>query len=432
MKKKYLQRMGMVIFLLACSCLFTYFTGCWGTEGGQTWQQDSEDLVWGRILQMQQGDENPGGFLGYYAPQKESGYLEQAFLNGEVEGDYEEYTHQTGLQGTAFGIINRLLQPLSPQSRMNILKFGNSVLLVFGMLLVCIWLGKRMGITAGVLAFSSVLLCRYSTMAMPNLYWVIWTILLPMLAAIAVCEMTKSRERLSAVGIILVGIAAFIRFLCGFEYTSTVMVAAEIPVLLEWTFAEKKNRGLWVRLGLWLAVSQLSAFMAAMVIWILQDFWLLKDWNLVIQDILSTIAKRTGAFSQWMPEEDVFEQSLQVGKIQVVGRYLTEAVYMGKVSITGLVVCAAVSLLPVVIWEKMRKNSYVLTVRQLKYFALAAVSCLAPVSWYVLASGHSWIHIYVNMLLWLFPALPMLLGVIGNNIAVLERIERGDGCADLG
>ena len=81
----------------------TYLTGFWD-NGSQT-------LVFGRMLQMQQNQTSPGGFMGVYTQdwsdeQNRYWYRDNTPVSPQ---DFQAYTHQTGLQGWAFGVLNKVL-----------------------------------------------------------------------------------------------------------------------------------------------------------------------------------------------------------------------------------------------------------------------------------------------------------------------------------
>lgn len=410
----------------AFSIVFMLFTRCWCTDEGMTWQKGSEDLVWGRILQMQQGEENPGGFLARYIPVGDYGYMEQAFLENAT-GQNGFYTHQSGLQGTIFGVVNKALYAMgiSPQRRLSLLRFGNASMFVTCMVLICWWLFKKMRITAALLAFSCVLLAPFSQLSMSNLYWVTWTLALPFAVSAYLCDWIERRKKISVIALVTISATILLRCLCGFEFVSAVMIAVELPFVLEFLQADKANRRFWFQQMVLLGIMVLAAFGLALLIWMLQEYLYRGDWELVKQDMLMTVAKRTGAFQSSLEIDEIYAGSLQAGRWEVLWKYLTTPVYMQSITMLNMVIAAVVSLFPVCLLEKRMNNKMLLTRKQLRYLGMALVSVLAPASWYVLASAHSWIHTGINEILWLFPTIPLLLGSIGSNISVMEIMIEG-------
>ena len=420
------RKIVFVAVLFFCAGLLAFSTHCWNTEASREWQVDSEDLIWGRILQIQQGENQGGGFLGRYFPMGESGYMKESFLQGAVEGEWKSYTHQSGLQGTLYGVANLILKVFVPQTniRWAVLRFVNSVLYIAGMLLLCRWIWQKTGFAAALTGFSCVLLAGISTETMPNLYWVTWTLLLPFLVSTAVCGWVERDRKHTVWDAAFIGGAVLLRCLCGFEFISGVMIAAELPVFFELLCAEKEHRIFWFRWALLVAAFQLAAFALSFGIWLVQDLLYFQDWALVKEDILATIAKRTGAFSEWIPDNEAYIESLEDPRLNVLKWYLNEKLYLNMLSILDLMKWALVSYIPLLLHGIYKKKASRELIRQGRWLIFAFASVLGPASWYVLASGHSSIHKLVNGVLWLFPTLPLLLAAVGGNIAAADAVLR--------
>lgn len=126
----------------------TYLTGFWD-NGSQT-------LVFGRMLQMQQNQTSPGGFMGVYTQdwsdeQNRYWYQDNTPVSPQ---DFQAYTHQTGLQGWAFGVLNKVLSVFEDrgETREIILYSINSMLFYAATLLVClaVWRAWGAAFRAGV------------------------------------------------------------------------------------------------------------------------------------------------------------------------------------------------------------------------------------------------------------------------------------------
>ena len=427
------EKVRIFVFTFIIAVLFALVTGCWNTEAGRIWQTDSEDLIWGRILQMQQGEQGGGGFLGVYLPQGVFGYLKESFLQGSVEGEWLPYTHQSGLQGTVYGGINLLAKIVLPQPKIRwaMLRFGNSILYIMEMLWLCRWLYKKTGFAAAIVAFSCVLFAGFSLMSMANLYWVNWTLLLPFLVSTAVCDWIAKEKRHVVIGALLIGLATLLKSLCGFEFISSVMIAAELPVIFNLLTSERQDRRFWMQCFGIVALFQLLAFAIAFGIWLLQDYLYLQSWELMKEDVLATISKRTGLFEEWVPTDNAaYAASLQDPRLNVLKFYLTQPVYFNMFSMVHLIVAALLSYGLLLLYAGIYRNhaslAKVKLKQQGKWVIFAFISVLAPASWHILASGHSSIHTHINGMLWLFPTMPVLLAVIASNIVTLDGLLRGN------
>lgn len=426
------KKIHWVVAVFLAAAAFTLVTHGWSSELSQNWQRQSEELVWGRILQIQRGEfMEGGGFLGRYADGPEIEGQMDYFLSGETpQGEWRAYSHQSGLQGTLYGIVNLILCVIIPQSniRLFMLYFINAALYVAMMLFLCRWIWQKVGLTAAVAGFSCVLFTEYSIKAMPNLYWVIWSFIVPFLVSAAVCEWLKREPKWKSavLGAAMIGLATLVRALCGFEFVSSVMVGAELPVLWELLNVEKRKRRFWFEFAILVGVFQLVAFAMAFGMWVIQEVLYLQDWEAAKADILSTIAKRTGAFSEWVPDNEAYINSLKEPRLKVLKAYFDQKIYFNVLSLLDLVKGAVLSWVPLAIRGIWKRKLDQELVYQSRWLILALVSIAGPASWYVLASGHSAIHQSMNGFLWLFPTIPLLLSVIGGNIAVLDAMLRKD------
>ena len=194
-----LRGAATLLAVLALAALLTtvrhnasaYLTGVWDT-GSQT-------LVYGRIHQMEQGQYAPGGFLGVYTDDW-SDDTNRALFRDDTPTDaaaFHPYTHQSGLQGWLFGRVNRLLRHRLPDglAREAALYWLNSTLFYAAELLVALAVWEEFGPLAAAFGFASVLLAPWLQRGMKDLYWCLWTWLLPLLAALWLCHCTRVRGK---------------------------------------------------------------------------------------------------------------------------------------------------------------------------------------------------------------------------------------------
>ena len=192
-----LRGAATLLAVLALAALLTtvrhnasaYLTGVWDT-GSQT-------LVYGRIHQMEQGQYAPGGFLGVYTDDW-SDDTNRALFRDDTPTDaaaFHPYTHQSGLQGWLFGGVNRLLRHWLPDglARETALYWLNSTLFYAAELLAALAVWEEFGPLAAAFGFASVLLAPWLQRGMKDLYWCLWTWLLPLLAALWLCHCTRVR-----------------------------------------------------------------------------------------------------------------------------------------------------------------------------------------------------------------------------------------------
>ena len=330
-----------------------YLTGVWDT-GSQT-------LVYGRIHQMEQGQHAPGGFLGVYTDDW-SDDTNRALFRDDTPTDaaaFHPYTHQSGLQGWLFGRVNRLLRHWLPDglARETALYWLNSTLFYAAELLVALAVWEEFGPLAAAFGFASVLLAPWLQRGMKDLYWCLWTWLLPLLAALWLCHCTRVRGKTPRGCWPLLAAACMVRCMCG-------LILCEIPLCYAAAkayFVRRDPHGALVWLGrtVGAGVSALGGVTAALALWFAQE-WLCFG----------------SAADAW--------------------QNMTRAVTDGAVSVVACLRrgTAAQLVPPCIVW---------------------GLGLAAPASWMVLSKAHAAIHTHLVPMLWHFAFVPiscMLLPVL--------------------
>ena len=130
-----------VVLALALQNGSTYATG--------SWDDYSQQLVFGRMLQMQQDQSAPGGFMGVYTQDWGDGQNRYWYRdNTPVDAaDFQSYTHQSGLQGTVLGVLNKVYSVWQDDgaARETMLYTTNAVLFYFLTLALCLVLRRAAG-----------------------------------------------------------------------------------------------------------------------------------------------------------------------------------------------------------------------------------------------------------------------------------------------
>lgn len=387
----------------------TYLTGFWD-NGSQT-------LVFGRMLQMQQNQTSPGGFMGVYTQdwsdeQNRYWYRDNTPVSPQ---DFQAYTHQTGLQGWAFGVLNKVLSVFEDrgEAREIILYNINSMLFYAATLLVCLAVWRAWGPLSALAWLCAVVFAPWPQRGMKDLYWCLWTWLLPALAGLLLCAVTRRRGKTPWWCYLLVFAACMVRCMCGFEFITTFLILCEIPLCYAAAkayFVRRDPHGALVWLGrtVGAGVSALGGVTAALALWFAQE-WLCfgsaaDAWQNMTRAVTDRVSLTDGAvrdvnvpqvLAQYFREST--ELLLQLGPVSVTAwQLLLFALLVGAVS---LVVClrrgtAAQLVPPCIVW---------------------GLGLAAPASWMVLSKAHAAIHTHLVPMLWHFAFVPiscMLLPVL--------------------
>ena len=389
------------VLALALSAVLTFGLHNQDTYLTGFWDDYSQALVFARMLQMQQDQQSPGGFLGTYT--EEFGDTQNRYLyreNTPVEPeDYHAYTHQTGLQGWALGILNKVFSIWqdSGEARERMLYATNSILFYAAALALAWAAGRAFGAPAGVGWALAAVLAPWVQRGMKDLYWCLWTWLLPMLAGVLLCALTRRRGRTPWYCYALCFAAPMLRCMCGFEFISTFLILGEIPLFACWAaaLAEGKGAAAWFRRMFFAGVAAVAGVAAAFGVWLVQGYLYFGSWGESFANALAPALFHTGG------EE--------ISAFAVAWRYLSSAepvLQLGPVSLApgallGIGAAALAAAFGVCIARHRRPPA--------RLWAVASVwvlSALAPLSWMLLAKVHCDIHTHLVPMLWNFALAP--------------------------
>lgn len=416
------------LLLAAVALVFTWGFSVWNDEGVtvfnpytkqvetlETWQMDSESLIWGRVVAAEhEGLFSAAGLLRRWTWDTDH----ELFLAGEMpEWEPTIYMSGSGLQGTVialFALLGRALH-IGNDTIYRLLSMLNTAAFVAVLLLFCKWLYEEVGWIAAIAAFLGMFSYPWVAVSVRNLYWVTWTYLVPTVIVARWAQAAAQGKR--SRGGVWLFVASLLRFMCGFEFVSTIMLSAEIPVLyyLLRDWPDKTARRRWLRLGLLAGLLQLGAFAAAVLVWMAQLAVYHGDLRMALDTMKYTVARRTGLVETNIPLEQQFLSSLELPRTEVVKMYLFGDPMWGKCSVRAVLlavlgVTAVNGRLAGQPWQK--------TAREMLFLAACA---LPPLSWFYLAAAHSDAHRHINFLLWGFPFLPLVTGFMVQNCVELFR-----------
>lgn len=379
----------------------TYLTGFWD-NGSQT-------LVFGRMLQMQQNQTSPGGFMGVYTQDWSDGqnrywYRDNAPVSPQ---DFQAYTHQTGLQGWAFGVLNKVLSVFEDrgEAREIMLYNINSMLFYAATLLVCLAVWRAWGPLSALAWLCAMVFAPWPQRGMKDLYWCLWTWLLPVLASLLLCRVTVRKGRTSGWCFGLVALAVLIRCMCGFEFVSTFLILCEIPLCCALMQSLCVDRNLpaarrWLGRTVGTGAAALGGMAAALGLWFWQEV-----------QYFGTAAEAFASMTQAVTSRvSVSDNAVRAVTIpEVLHLYFVEnkepLLQFGPVTITLLPLLAAVlaeGILCAVLLARRGQPA------KLAPLATAWVlSLAAPVSWMVLSKAHAAIHTHLVPMLWHFALVPV-------------------------
>jgi hypothetical protein len=339
----------------------------------------------------------------YYNAQKS--YFENPDLIHSLQLQWSIYPSHFALQGFAFSIID-LVNPLPRKFRIGFYHLLAS-LFAAGVL---VWIADILRRRFGWPAFFGFLIPlalepMFSAMA-PNLYWVVGTWFLPMAIAMLLADEEEQGRRVRLIAMAFLFFLA--RFLCGYEFTSTIILAAAVGCLLG--VKEIRLRHI-LRSGAWIVSAGVVAFIVAALA------HAAKEGGFAI--LAEKAANRMTGDAASLQEELILGKFVSIGTViwtYLGGNYITLIKNFGVV-LTLLAVYAVVTLLEGKFTWFLGPDR-----RKLQILALAFLASIAaPLSWFVLGKAHTSAHLPIDLILWYVPTIPLGFAMIG--VALGQFVE---------
>lgn len=352
-------------------------------------------------------------------PRKHGDLSEAIFLNEAMEeaerGIANPYTSQYALQGRVYRLLARYVQ-VDTMRAMTALATAVSVMLV-----VCLIAKKYDRLMAGVF-YCVFLLSPWVVNFARNLYWVEFTWFLPMAVGL-LCAWKIDNRKIRVFSCCGAFLTIMLKCLCGYEYISTVMMGLIQFLLVDMVMAairgERKKAGLLLRTIFLLGLAALAGFAAAICVHAgvrAHGDYLEGIVRIFKEDVL----RRTyGGDVNIFDPASVVGLSLSASVWEVLCKYFRFYTQI----ITGL----PGNLFPLLCLAPLCIFAYDGNRKKLKpeWVLMYAVFLIAPVSWFVLAKAHSYVHTHMNFVLWYFGFVQICIYIIAARaIDLFKRSKR--------
>ena len=323
------------------------------------------------------------------------------------------YPSSLGFQGMLSGIIYKYFTSKTDSDIRRIencrkILLGITIALLF---ILLTWIHHEFGLLTAIISYGALLYSPWLVLLSRDFYWFPGSLLLPFCVCVAVFW---NRNELSWKQIVVscscLYAAMLIRFACGFEFLSCVCISTLVPI----TYYALKYSWSWLRYGIHIftvAAIGLFAFATAVILNIIQNMYIFKiSFSNAFSSFLINMMYRTTIGNQAVPEQnfisllsslnEVFHTYFFTGTPVVFNlRFISVAFFFCFSFLTFLVVY-------------LRRNGRLIDSENRKIFALFTagfIAFLAPVSWLLLAKGHSYDHPFIVFYIFSLPAVPIML-----------------------
>jgi hypothetical protein len=450
----------LVVLVLSWASLSFDVFGVIGLHSDRVNRSTSENIVFDGILRA--GEPGPPSApLGAYVRDDQRMYQRDDWFDAFERQDrrevYRPYLSQYGLQGRLWSAVH-YATGASASALIAI-----NALLVAGMIATLwIYVRRLFGDLPAALFVAVSALSPWQVAFAQSLYWVIWTWMLPTVVGFALGRAGLHDARGLTVLSVTLFLATVLKLLCGYEYVTTVLLAATVPIVY-YGVADRVGLGrLFGRLVVMVIVGVLALGSAIGLHLCAQasrgvqgsDIWTLIEKRLYSRDPAATakqaceeeffesnncvetyvaslqasplkVVARYLVFDDllpWLPrlespnqpgQQDAFKQALREAAIDrspdAALRALREADW-ATLSRPVLRLLDAVSF--AVLLVLLLRKLWLLRRSRPEIVVMIAFAFAAPLSWFVLAKGHSYVHTAMNYVLWYVPFLPLAVAVL--------------------
>jgi hypothetical protein len=437
--------LATLVGLIAFGSFYSNIFGAAPGEWFSSHQTDSEQLVLDGILYSLSRDSPSWLGLGQYSrPSVEEDQRKIArslYASKNVDGEFVPYTAQFGIQKRGFTLFSTSLSAdLSALHAFSAL----SIAIVLSLLFLAI--EREFGVVAAVFFCVPLIISPWVIVFARNLYWVPALWFLPMLLSFWLGrEAFEDKLRLASLFAALY-VAFLVKFLSGYEYITTIAIAAIIPLVYFYLrYGAPLARGVVVSLVF--IASLFGAFASSLIV---HAIALEKSGIASSAHIVQTAQKRlsvrdptklanelcVGRASEAVCRES-WEKGLRSSSFDVVARYFFVPNFLPFTSCAvseeerGLIEVAGATRNFRAIREALGEigffnaiNCLISKGNRFVFLALTGVvllllprapvavgisvvlAFLAPLSWFFIAKGHSVFHYHMNYVLWYLPFVP--------------------------
>jgi hypothetical protein len=445
------ERIGApVFFLISVIVLFLGFSGnAWRVAERDFFDNHQivmESYIVGRIVKTNgDGLFSSGGLPGLVGPAAVSPDIEnanyefqyQAYRQSLPYQSFAPYKSQIGGQGMLFGVFNALLR-MNNTDKLALFHGLTSLISAIVLALILAWFYREFGRAAGGVALAATVLSQWLTVFGRNMWWSIWAFYLPM---VMVLYYLKRNGRVLKLHPFRFGLLVFFAVLIkcifnGYEYITTTLVMMVVPFV----YFSVRDRIGWRNFltGMLTAMAAaVLAVLASMMVLCIQIAAVDGSFAKGIEHIVNSFLRRSYADPSIFPAD--YSASLTASPLDVVITYL-KAIYLDlnnyipapNAWIANYIFQIRYLYLILLFAAASAVLLFLMNSRQLTGFKrtgaalIGAVwfSLVAPLSWLIIFKAHSYVHTFMNNLVWQMPFTLFGFALCGLALAAAVRALR--------
>ncbi|WP_194202391.1 hypothetical protein [Dysgonomonas sp. GY617] len=345
-------------------------------------------------------------------------YLEQRpdYLTDNIPASYDVYKSQTGGQLIFFSIVQKIL-PFDNSVKFQILHCINAILSALCFTLFLGWVFRNFGTISAIIALLLVAMSSWITLFGHSLWWSLWAAYIPFVTMLLVLEYSNKVKRVSSKKILLyLFLSVFAKCVFnGYEFISTALVSAVCPIIF-YSFLEGQKLKPFLLFFAKASITAVVAVALQIMMLIVQIRSVTGSFSVAINYIITSYTRRSfsadDAFAHY-PYSLIFKRYLKGNAFN--SDFLSQysiVIYFAYLILAVVVLGGVVYYLSRGLDEARKRLNITLLVT-------AAVSSVAPLSWFIVFKQHSANHFHLDYIVWYMPFLLLGFIIIGEGISLM-------------
>lgn len=319
--------------------------------------------------------------------------------------EFIPYTSNITMHRYVYAFFDNIL-PVSNKTLINLFEIINCLLMAIVITILLLWIKSKTNfIVSYIMAFILALFSPLFTMYPKNLYWVSWTLFLPITLTILLIStrlFNKISENKKCVYLLILSfVACFIKQLIYFEFVTTVMISMMVPIVY-YILERKTSFKSGVKLFAFPVIGALISFISANLIKffmlsaefggstkaldiIITNFNARVTGNNVSEDLISS---SKASFTQVIWDMN-FKTAFSINSVLFISQFM--------------IVLCIFGLTVIQIFQFLKNREAFIKINPTPLLASVWISLSAPLSWFILAKPHTFVHDLHCSITWFIP-----------------------------
>jgi len=420
------NRNAVSLFLISIILLFFGFDrNLWRLSPAETFsgfQQDSESLVLGRLVQSRQaGLFSQGALLGWgdaASPDltaDDYDHQYDVYLSDGAFDSYLAYRSQSGMQAAFFGLLDSA-SPFSSATNLRLFRAFTALMSALTISALVAWFYLEFGWVTAITVLVTTLGSMWVTYYGRNLFYSIWTYFLPMALLLHLLRreslggILKERNLYAAI----FGLIFFKGVFSGYDFLLPPLGMLAVALVFyavkdSWSFGKSARRisltAVFSSAGILLSFLAVAAQVGAVT----------GSFSDGLLHLANTIGRRTVGETLNPAQSGIYELAGAAGLWSVLDALLHKSAILVGVKYIHLIYLFLAATLLFLVAPRLRKR----TRSDLALLVTTWISFLAPLSWVVLFKAHAAFHSHTTSIIWHMPFVIFGYALVGRLLAGL-------------